>query len=47
MQYTIKTQDYVVDKVKNGFTYLKNIHTGVVIPFSNQDLKNYNVKIKQ
>ena len=46
MQYTINRNDYEVDKVKNGFTYLRNIRTGVSIPFSGKDLKNYNVKIK-
>ena len=46
MQYTINRNDYVVDKIKNGFTYLRNIRTGVVIPFSDKDLKNYKLKIK-
>ena len=46
MQYTINRNEYVFDKIKNGFTYLKNIRTGVVIPFSDKDLKNYNIKIK-
>ena len=46
MRYTINKQDYEVVEVKNGFTYLRNIRTKTVIPFSEQDLKNYNVNIK-
>jgi len=40
-KYTINKQEYEVLEVKNGFTYLQNIRTKTVIPFSKQDLKNY------
>jgi len=41
LKYTINKQDYELVKVKDGFTYLQNIRTKTVIPFSEQDLKNY------
>ena len=43
-KYTINRQDYELIEVKNGFTYLKNTRTKTVIPFSEQDLKNYKLK---
>lgn len=46
MHHTINGNTYLLDKVKNGFTYLKNVRTGNSIPFSEQDLKNYKIKIK-
>jgi len=40
-KYTINKQEYEKVEVKNGFTYLQNIRTKTVIPFSDNDLKNY------